>query len=201
MGRVYLIRYGLANAVGRFATDSESFEPGRWVVIRTHRGAELGRVLAEAPPAPDSEPGLAPILRQAGPDDLERSNQAVLDRRVHFDACRAIFDEGDWPLELIDAEPLLEPGRTVLHYLGPHRLDASGLVAALRSRCGLDVVLEPAGRDVPESEAEPEPEPESHGCGDCGSSGGCGSGGCGTESGGCAVKAIVASRRRVHAEG
>jgi cell fate regulator YaaT (PSP1 superfamily) len=195
MERAYLIRYGLARVVGRFASDSETFGRGQSVVIRTHRGTELGEVLAEAPPTPGPETGLAPILRAAGAEDLERSRRADLDRPAHFDACRAVFDEGDWPMEVIDAEPLLDPGRTVLHYLGPHRLDASGLVAAFRARYGLDVVLEPAGRDVPDPEPEPEPEP--HGCGSCGSSGGCGTGGCGSESGGCAVKAIIAARRRV----
>jgi cell fate regulator YaaT (PSP1 superfamily) len=194
MERAYLIRYGLARVVGRFAAVAETFDRGQAVVIRTHRGTELGEVLAEAPLAPDSETALAPILRAADAEDLERSRGAELDRSAQFEACRAVFEEGDWPLELIDAEPLLDPGRTVLHYLGPHRLDASGLVAAFRTRYGLDVVLEPAGRDVPDTEPEPEPEP--HGCGSCGSSGGCGMGGCGSESGGCAVKAIIAARRR-----
>jgi cell fate regulator YaaT (PSP1 superfamily) len=200
MEHAYLIRYGLGRVVGRFASDSEAFDRGQAVVIRTHRGTELGEVLAEAPPAPDAETGLAAILRAAGAEDLERSRRAELDRPAHYEACRAVFEEGDWPLEVIDAEPLLDPGRTVLHYLGPHRLDASGLVAAFRSRCGLEVVLEPAGRDVPEPEPEPEPEAESRGCGDCGSSGGCGSGGCGSGSGGCAVKAIVAARRGVRVD-
>ncbi len=193
MGRPYLIRYGLARVVGRFAAESATFERGQPVVIRTHRGTELGEVLAEAPPAPDPEAPLAPILRLAGAADLDRDREARLDRPAHFEACRVVFEEGDWPLQVIDAEPLLDRGRTVLHYLGPHRLDAAGLVAAFRDRCGLDVVLEPAGRDAPEP--EPEPEPEAHGCGDCGSSGG-GCGDCGSSGGGCAVKALVKAHRR-----
>ena len=195
MGRAYLIRYGLARALGRFEAASGSFERGQSVVIRTHRGTELGEVLTEDTSPPPSR--LATLLRPATPDDLERAQQVEIHRAAHFEACRAVFEGGDWPLELIDAEPLLDEGRTVLHYLGPHRLDASGLIAAFRDRCGLDVVLEPAGRDVP----EPEPEPaEAHGCGSCGSSGGgCGSGGggCGSGSGGCAVKSLLASRKRV----
>ena len=128
---------------------------------------------------------------------------AEADRPAHYSACREVFEGGTWPLELIDAEPLLDEGRTVLHYLGPHRLDASGLIAAFRARCGLDVVLEPAGPDVEEADPAPEPEPDDHGCGSCGSSaggGGCGSGGCGScgsssGSGGCAVKAAVVARK------
>ena len=190
MGRDYLIRYGLARAVARFSTDSETFERGQAVVIRTHRGTELGEVLAEANTAPDPRAAPAPILRPAGPEDLERARVAALDRPAHFEACRAVFAEGDWPLELIDAEPLLDRGRTVLAYLGPHRLDASGLIAYLSKRCNLDVVLEPAGRDV--TEPDPPPEPESSGCGSCGSSGGCGS----CDDGGCAVKSLISARSR-----
>jgi cell fate regulator YaaT (PSP1 superfamily) len=188
MGRAYLIRYGLARVVGRFATDSGCFDRGQPVVIRTHRGTELGEILAEISPSADPEPESAPILRAADAGDLERARTAGLDRPAHFEACRAVFEEGDWPLEVIDAEPLLDPGRTVLHYLGPHRLDASGLVAALRVRYGIDIVMEPVGGDVPDP--EPDPEPETNGCGDCGASGGCG------DCGGCSVKSLIAARRR-----
>jgi hypothetical protein len=201
MERVYLVRYGLARSMGRFRAASGALEPGRTVVIRTHRGTELGEILAESPPTPSTGAEPAPILRLATPEDLERARKVANDRSAHFEVCRAAFEDGAWPLELIDAEPLLDEGRTVLHYLGPHRLDASGLIAAFRDRFGLDVVLEPVGRDVAiEPEPEPEPEPESHGCGSCGSSGGgCGSGGCGS-GGGCAVKSMVAERRRVATE-
>jgi cell fate regulator YaaT (PSP1 superfamily) len=196
MGRAYLIRYGLARSLGRFEADSGPLEPGRTVVIRTHRGTELGEVLSEAPPALPSGAEPAPILRIATADDLERAREAATRRSVHFEACLAVFEGGAWPLELVDAEPLLDEGRTVLHYLGPHRLDASGLVAAFRDRCGLQVVLEPVGRDVPEPEPEPEPEEEHHGCGSCGTSGGgCSSGGC-SSGGGCAVKSLVDARRK-----
>jgi hypothetical protein len=79
----------------------------------------------------------------------------------------------------------------VLHYLGPHRLEAAGLLAAFRSSCDIDVFFEPAGRDVAD---EPEHD-HGHGCGHCGAEGG---GGCGT-GGGCAdcgVKRLLAAQRR-----
>ena len=198
MGRAYLIRYGLARSLGRFEAASGTYEPGLAIVIRSHRGTELGEVVAEAPPSLPSAPDPAPILRVATLDDLKQAREAEAHRSAHYEACLKILEGGTWPLELIDAEPLLDRGRTVLHYLGPHNLDAAGLIAAFRDRCGLDVVLEPVGRDVPiDLEPEPEPEPETHGCGSCGGSGGgCGSGGCGS-GGDCAVKSLVANRRRV----
>ena len=41
----YLIRYGLWHQVGRFASDSPDLERGQTVVVRSHRGTELGEVL------------------------------------------------------------------------------------------------------------------------------------------------------------
>ena len=192
MVRSYLVRYGVSHHVGRFvAEDGASYPRGAAVVIRSARGTELGEVLAGSPmEAP------APAMRAAEPADLSRAREAESDRLRRLSACEAIFRDGRWPVDLIDVEALLDDGRTVLHYLGPHRLDASGLRQVLRDRCGLDVVLEPVGRDVPE-EAD-DPAEDNGGCGSCSSGGGCGTGGgCGSETGGCggcAVKELVRDR-------
>ena len=75
MGQSYLIRYGLARSVARFEAgpDLGPFERGRALVVRTHRGVELGEVLSEAPDSFDPSAGAAPILREATPGDLERA--------------------------------------------------------------------------------------------------------------------------------
>ena len=76
-------------------------------------------------------------------------------------------------VELIDVEPLLDDRRTVLHYLGPHRLDTAGLLAVFREALDLDVMFQPVGRDVPDEELDEPVEVEAAGgCGDCGSGGG-----------------------------
>jgi cell fate regulator YaaT (PSP1 superfamily) len=200
MERSYLIRYGLMGQVGQFAADLEcdsAFDRGRTVVIRSHRGTELGEVLIEAPRLPREEdiPGEARILRAARPDDLERARIAEAEREARFKACERVFRDGVWPLELVDVEPLLDDSRTVLHYLGPHRLDVAGLLSAMRSSCGLDVMLQPVGRDMPEEESESESEADdthAHSCGDCGSSsGGCGVGGGCSD---CGVKKLLEAR-------
>ena len=210
MTRSYLVRYGLARSVARFAVDPESADGalgdaplgrGEAVVVRTHRGTEIGEVLGEAPAAFDAgddgpRARVAPLLRRASDEDRARARRAEAERPAHFDACAAVFRDGVWPIEVIDAEPLLDEGRTVLHYFGPHRLDASGLVAIFRDRHGLDVVLEPVGLDVEDDDADAEPEPEAddHNCGSCGSKSGGGCGSC-ASAGGCAVKALVGARR------
>jgi hypothetical protein len=204
----YLIRYGLWHQVGRFAADSPDLERGETVVVRSHRGTELGEVLikVEAPPGNVSPPfpaETARVLRAATFDDLDRARRLELERPGRFDLCQRIIRDREEALELIDVEPLLDDRRTVLHYLGPHRLDVAGLLATLQSTCNIDGLFEPVGRDVSDDR---ETANEDHGssCGHCGSGGGgCGSGsGCSANSssahGGCSdcgIKRVLASRR------
>ena len=209
MERSYLIRYGLMGLVGRFSADhGTAFDRGQTVVVRSHRGTELGEVLVEAPDRSAAEvphSATAHVLRPAGQDDIERAGLVSRTRDERFDACRRVFEGGVWPIDLIDVEPLLDDRRTVLHYLGPHRLDVTGVLAAFRDATDLDVMLQPVGRDVPDDERDPDPA-DDHDGGSCGSEGGgCGTGGCGTSSGGCGtssggcsdcgVQKLLASRR------
>lgn len=207
MDHAYLIRYGLMRRVGRFVSESGGFERGQTVVIRTHRGTELGEVLLEVPTASafTAAVGSALVVRPACPEDLALAARVGDERSRRFALCRQAFEGGEWPIELIDAEPLLDDRRTVLHYLGPHNLDFAGLRAVLQGSCGLDVVLEPVGCDEPAwSENADHSAPESHACGSCssGGEGGCGAGGCGATEGAhgggcsdCGVKKLLGSRR------
>jgi hypothetical protein len=207
----YLIRYGVMGHIGRFATlpgCETSLERDQLVVIQTHRGIELGEVLVpvggmsalrengraesaarssvdnSSPSPPTDRPHL---LRPAGPEDLIRGQQAEELRPGRFTLCQRILQDGNWPLEVIDVEPLLDGNAIVLHYLGPHQLDVRPLRAWFRMACDLEVVLEPFGID-PESalpdwitqtddEDEDQDEEVESTCGNCD----CGAGGCGTK--------------------
>jgi cell fate regulator YaaT (PSP1 superfamily) len=195
MPYAYYVRYGLTGRVGRFPAPAGGLARGHKVVLQTHRGTELGDVLLAA----DEHAALpayhaACVIRAATCDDLARAEEAARDRHRRFAACRQVFEDGAWPFDLIDVEPLLDEGRTVVHYLGPHGLDVSGLRGVLRSAYALDVVFEAAGRDAPDEPSQPE-HADVAGCSHCGSGGGgCGSGGggCGTtaHAGGCGECAL-----------
>lgn len=198
MPYAYLVRLGLMGHVGRFAAASAGYERGQAVVVRTARGLELGEVLAAAGGQSERlESTVFEVLRAAGADDFQEAGAAG----KLLEICDRVVREGHWPLQLLDAEPLLDGRTLVLHYLGPHTIEGEGLLKALRHACGLDVWLEPAGID-PGSPAQRE-----GGCGHC-ESGGCGSGcgaeeaGCGSAGGsheggcsGCAVKDLLKARR------
>ncbi len=198
----YLIRYGVMNHVGRFPSQTaheSSLERGQLVVLQTDRGVELGEVLVAVDGTPVTHGGVAAessggsegdglsaatadgtsrVLRIAGPDDLLRSRRAAESRVDHFSLCQRVLEQADWPWEVVDVEPLLDGRSTVIHYLGPHRIDVATLRARFRTECDLDVVLEPVGTDLDtEYSADPAHEEQDVGgaCGSCGSGGGCGS--------------------------
>jgi hypothetical protein len=209
MGLSYLVRYGLWRQVGRFAADSPELERGQTVVVRSHRGTELGEVLTRISSSPeDASPSdlreTARVLRPANPEDLERARRLDLERPRRFELCQRMILAHNATLELIDVEPLLDGRRTVLHYLGPRRLDAAELLATLGSTWEIDGLLEPVSRDGPEPAWMP--RAEDPGCAHCGSGGGCGvqrsGGGCtaGPDSAGsscsnCATKCVLAAAR------
>jgi hypothetical protein len=174
----YLIRYGVMGHIGKFAVlpgCETSLERDQFVVIQTHRGVELGEVLvpvggmsalgkngwdesSASSSVNNASPSLATtdrphVLRPAGREDLALRQQAEELRPSRFALCQRVLQEGDWPLELIDVEPLLDGNATVLHYLGPHQLDVRPLRAWFRMACDLEVVPEPFGIDPERSHA------------------------------------------------
>ena len=185
----YLIRYGVMSHVGRFSAlpmCETIFERGQLVVIRTDRGVELGEVLTAVegkPVAAGHQPGATAaqegeidlgslvaadsphVLRLADPEDLARSKSAQAARPSRFSVCQRILQEGNWPWELVDVEPLLDGRATVIHYLGPHRLDVAPLRARFRVECDIDVVLEPIGADLDSEAADQDPDPHEIGGG------------------------------------
>jgi cell fate regulator YaaT (PSP1 superfamily) len=206
MPEQYLVRYGLMSHVGRFVGESGAFARGQTVVVQSARGVELGEVLLQlSQEQADSvfTSSSARVLRSAEAADFDRARHLEGERTARLLACERVFRDGLWPLELVDVEPMLDGSRTVLHYLGPHKLDTAGLAHAMRERCGLEVWLEPVGRDAPDDDSQQNGATDA--CAHCGAEGGgCGSaGGCATGAGthaggcsGCAVKELMRTANR-----
>ena len=146
-------------------------ERGQTVVILTDRGVELGEVLVS--PASlaansgavggvrsvvldgslidtskaelDQDPGRPRLLRVAVAADIQDARRSDGLRADRFTLCQRILDEGGWSIDLLDVEPLLDPGTTVLHILGPLDLNLAEIRSAFRSRSDFDVLFELAG--------------------------------------------------------
>ncbi|MGO9471439.1 MAG: PSP1 C-terminal domain-containing protein [Isosphaeraceae bacterium] len=199
--QTYLVRYGVMGHVGRFSGSADCNAPlqrGQFVVIETERGVELGEVLAMVEASVDrarragsegdefddhddsdrSSPRARPeVLRLAATDEIARLQPGAQERTGHFQFCQRVLQDLNWPWELIDVETLLDDHTLVLHYLGPHQLDAAPLRAWFRTAHDLDVLFEPAGTDESSQAGSlAAGGTNGHGCG----ASGCGHGGCGT---------------------
>jgi hypothetical protein len=182
----YLLSYGLLGDFGRFrAARPLACRRGDRAVVRSHRGLELARVLRPAAPAharflPNTTVGQ--LLRLAGPEDeaaaarMAQRGGALLARGV------ALAGELGLPLELLDAEALLDGEHAVLHYLRWADADVRPFVSALSRAFEVHITLQDLTRSgagaAPEEEAEHGCGREGCGggaCGSCGTGGGCGS--------------------------
>jgi hypothetical protein len=190
--REYLLSYGNAGDFGRFQSAQRlPCRRGDRLVVQSHRGLEIGAVMCLATEGHGrllKDKYVGRILRAATPED-EHSAQRML-RRGHqlFEDGRRLAANLDLPLEIIDAEVLLDGRQAILHYLRWMECDPRPLMDPLADAYQLLVTLHDLA--LPASV-----EDEDAGCG----AGNCGSGttGCGScTSGNCSS---CGSRRKQQA--
>jgi cell fate regulator YaaT (PSP1 superfamily) len=176
----YLLSYGCAGDFGRFrAAAPLALRRGEQVVVRSGRGMEVGRVLRPATARhatflPNTTVGR--LLRRLTPADEAAAVRLAARGRELFARGRALVAELGLPMELLDAEVLLDGENAALHVVRFADCDVRDLVSALSREAAAQVHLIDLGGPAAE-------EHDEHGCGRCGSAGGCGScgsGGCGS---------------------
>ncbi|HMC66517.1 MAG TPA: hypothetical protein VKI65_16400 [Gemmataceae bacterium] len=182
----YLVNYGCSGDFARFReVELLDCRRGDRVVVRSGRGLELGTVMCGATERHGqllASTFIGELLRHAAADDeVTASQMQQRSERLRDDAC-GIAREMRLPLEILDAEVLLDGEQAILHHLRWADFDALALVNELRRRHELQVALHDLA--VPA-----EPAVEDGGCGrpDCGRANGAGScATCGSGGGGCA---------------
>ena len=184
----YLLRYGKAGDFGRFRSDAPlPCRRGSRVVVRSHRGQELGQVMRAATDQHASflaDKFVGQILRLATAGDLELAERMQQKSQSLFEDARAIAVELKLPVEILDAEILLDGRQAVLHHLRWEECDPRHLMDRLAQRYHVLVTLQDLAPPATKTEEE---QAEGTGCGlpgcHAGEEGGCGScssGGCGT---------------------
>ncbi len=169
---VYLVRYGTTPEVARCLVDAEmELSRGDAVVVRTHRGEQLGTLLERERSTASVEEIEFEILRRA--TDGDRAQAEASRRR-----CDRAF--GEWTeriatwnlqLELLDVEETLDSAKTILYVLCDRGPDSTKL-ALQAAATGLGIIeVQPVSAEGLVVTAP--------------SGGGCGSGGCGSGGGGC----------------
>ena len=179
-----LVRYGRVPELGRFRWQTtEPATRGAQVVIRSHRGLQLGVLLEQAGPCtpepPAEEPAEQPseddsaVLRLATAEDLKSSVSLQLDAEDGFSEWTERIREWKLELELIDIEWTLDRSKLILYVLNERGPDCTRLAIQAAAAGLATVEVQPVNADGPV---------EAAGGGGCGS-GGCGSGGCGSKGG------------------
>src|SRR5947209_19543093 len=134
----YLLSYGVLGDFGRFhPVKPLACVRGQRAVVRTHRGLELATVLGEARPGhahflPNTTVG--PLLRLATSDDLQTERRRREDARRLCGEAGALAATLALPLEVIDAEVLLDGQHAVVHHLSWAEFDPRPFVSGLSKR-------------------------------------------------------------------
>ena len=162
-----LVRYGVIPEVARFRiATAEPLQREDRVMVRTHRGLELGTLLQDVDDryqrVPPSEQAVE-ILRPATEADLRRQAENQADCEAGFEAWRERIALWKLNLELVDLEWLHEPRKLVLYVLNERGPDCTKL-ALQAAAAGLGII-----------EVQPV---DAQGLSPL-DTGGCGSGGCG----------------------
>jgi cell fate regulator YaaT (PSP1 superfamily) len=176
----YLVAYGLDGAFGRF----RPVRPlpccrGDAVVVHSPRGLERGEVLREATAGharflPNTT--LGQLLRRCEPAD-DAQDQAMRQRaQLLLQRASELAAELALPVELLDAEVLLDGEHAILHYLRLGDGDPRPLVSSLSRQFAVTLSLHDLAAPVPDAAGCGHCGPG--GCGSCGTGGGCGT--CGT---------------------
>src|SRR4051794_23599845 len=131
----FLVSYGRSGEFGRFqARPGSAYGRGDRVVVRGHRGVELGAVLCPATAGHGRFLGrtaLGQLLRHATAEDEANAGRAAAAERRLFDDARRLATELGLPWQVVDAEVLLDGSKAVVHYLGRVGQDAGPFARTL----------------------------------------------------------------------
>jgi len=176
MTREFLVSYGRAAHLGRFAFDAQ-VDRGTRVVIRSTRGLEIGNILGPAKHAlPD--PHLGEIVRIASSID----ETSAIEREVQAQRLCNVA-AGASPITVLDAEVTLDGRGAVVHALA-NGLDAGPLLDQLAEQFNMIVRLYDLSAESPAPSPATDheegfkcdkPDCGEGECKDCSTGGGCSS--------------------------
>lgn len=157
--KTLVVRFGSMKMVGEFPYDG-SVKPGcgSKVIVKTHRGTEMGEMLTST--CPNSGCGKSVsrqemlryiensggrdypfftdgrVLRIATREDMD--GQARIEQQKHgmkLEA-RGLVEPLNLPLKIVEVEPVLGGERLTVHYISEDRVDLSGVFRVLQQRFG-----------------------------------------------------------------
>jgi cell fate regulator YaaT (PSP1 superfamily) len=132
MSRSHLVRVGSFGQIGRFvASDGSIYPRAARVVLRTHRGLEIGEVLAQPAAIGDDGTNDGAIVRGMTIEDELLQARLDKNRQAAHEACAARLQQLQLSVSLMDVEHLFDGQTLVFYFLGRQPPELEPLVAEL----------------------------------------------------------------------
>ncbi|MFG0246844.1 MAG: stage 0 sporulation family protein [Phycisphaerales bacterium JB052] len=163
-----VVRFGYMRMVGEFPYTGEA-KPGcgSKLVVKTHRGTEIGEMLTSTCPNSGCSKSVSrkemleyiensggrqypfyergKVLRIATPDDLNAQEKLEQQKNEMRIVAKRHVEQSGLPMQVIEAEPLLGGERVVVYFGAEDRIDFRDLVQDLQREFGTKVELRQVG--------------------------------------------------------
>ena len=147
MAEIVGIRFREAGRVYYFDPAGFDLEVDDYVVVKTTRGLELGRVVISPKQVLASEMSgkLKPVVRKAEAEDIERAQEFRSKEEEALIECGKLIAKLGLPMKLLSAEYNLDGSRLTLFFSAAERVDFRELVRQLTNRFKIRVELRQVG--------------------------------------------------------
>jgi cell fate regulator YaaT (PSP1 superfamily) len=141
------VRFRRAGKVYYFDAGDIELEVNDYVVVKTARGLELGKVIIAPKQASEGEAtrGLKPVVRKAEPEDIERAQEFEAKEAEALAECAKLVAKLGLPMKLLGAQYNLDGSRLTFFFSAEERVDFRDLVRELNSRFKKKVELRQLG--------------------------------------------------------
>jgi len=141
------VRFRRAGKIYYFDAGDIELKVNDYVVVKTARGLELGRVMI-APKqvsAGEATKGLKPVVRKAEPEDIKRAQELEAREAEALAECAKLIAKLGLPMKLLGAQYNLDGSRLTFFFSAAERVDFRDLVRELNSRFKKKVELRQLG--------------------------------------------------------
>ncbi len=147
MADIVGVRFKRAGKIYSFDPTGIELEVGDYVVVKTTRGQELGKVVIAPQQVLDGEATreLKPVVRKADPEDIEQAEGLEAKEAKALAECARLIAKYRLPMKLLSAEYNLDGTQLTFFFSATERVDFRELVRELNSRFKLRVELRQLG--------------------------------------------------------
>jgi cell fate regulator YaaT (PSP1 superfamily) len=147
MAEIVGVRFKRAGKVYYFDAGDIELKVDDYVVVKTARGLELGRVTIapEQVVASKVSKGLKPVVRKAEEEDIKQAQKLEAKEAEALAECAKLIAKLKLPMKLLGAEYNLEGSRLTLFFSAGERVDFRELVRELNRRFKKKVELRQLG--------------------------------------------------------